>query len=334
MIRFSCLARVTSGGPPGSAPVLGLAFALAVLLQTTGALARPQESPDKPPPFALEIRHQPLTEKIPEDGPEARGDRAWSQRARGFARSGQIDPAPTDEAIAAYEAALTADPDNLRIFAKLIEAVYFKGDYVARARDDKKVLFERQVELAARMVAVADRKAGVENPDTIDPEDRARLLRNVPGAIDAHLWASIGWGMWGMTHPRVSSLAKGVANKIRDHGRMMRMIDERFDHGAALRLLGRFHSETPRVILITGYIDREQALRMLREANRISKDDPKNLVFLADAILRHEPESMAEAVGLLCEASRFTPDPGQLIEHTRMVDQARSMLAGLETVCP
>src|SRR6266545_512362 len=74
--------------------------------------------------------------------PIAQGDAAWGRRAQG-AQGGQAQPGPIDEAIAAYGRALQADPANLDAAWKLLRALHFKGDYVARTQEEKQKIFAR-----------------------------------------------------------------------------------------------------------------------------------------------------------------------------------------------
>ena len=64
----------------------------------------------------------------------ARGDAAWGRRAQ----TGQIG-----EAVAAYEQALRAEPANLDAAWKLLRALHFQGEYVARSAEEKQKIFAR-----------------------------------------------------------------------------------------------------------------------------------------------------------------------------------------------
>jgi hypothetical protein len=280
---------------------------------------------------ALCLAASALASPLAAETPEARGDRAFLRRADGFAEHGAPDPRPIDAAVAAYEEAVRSDPDNLRLIFKLLDALYFKGYHVVAGEAAKREIYQRLVDLtthALDLVAAATGRA--DELDELPLERQAELERAVPGAARAHYWAIASWGLWGMTHHPLRALSKGVGWKVRDHARMLILIDERFGDAAGLRMLGRFHTEAPKVPLITGWVDRRRGLEMLRRAVEISRHDPRNLLFLAEAILEHEPEHRAEAVALLRELAARVPDPAQRVEHSESLELARALLANLE----
>lgn len=262
--------------------------------------------------------------------PEERGDRAFRQRAAGFLEHGTPSPGPTEAAIAAYEEALEQDPENLRLHFKLMDALYFKGYFVVSDRDLERQLYERLVGIASRAVELTSAKTGRQNAfPRLSPEEQAELLRAVPEAVGAHFWAAASWGLWGMTHSRLSAVRKGVVAKVRDHARMVVLLDERYDDAGGLRLLGRLHTLAPRVPFITGWIDRREGIELLRRAADISRRDPRNPFFLAEALLAHDPDGRAEALELLRELAVRDPDPDELVEHSDCLEQARRLLGEL-----
>ncbi|HYX23676.1 MAG TPA: hypothetical protein VFC23_05940, partial [Thermoanaerobaculia bacterium] len=89
---------------------------LAVLLAGLPLAAQPASVPATPAAEAL-----------------ARGDAAWARRAEGH-QGGRALPGPVGEAIAAYEAAVKADPDGLDGWWKLLRGYHFQGEYVAATR--------------------------------------------------------------------------------------------------------------------------------------------------------------------------------------------------------
>ncbi|MDP9119812.1 MAG: hypothetical protein M3O15_00315, partial [Acidobacteriota bacterium] len=77
----------------------------------------------------------------------AAGDAAWSRRAVGH-QGIHAGTGPIDEAIAAYERAARAQPDRLEVTWKLLRAVHFKGEFVARSAAEKRAIFGRGRDLA------------------------------------------------------------------------------------------------------------------------------------------------------------------------------------------
>ncbi len=263
--------------------------------------------------------------------PEQRGDRFFRQRATGFVANGAPKPEPIDAAVAAYEEALGKEPNNPRLIFKLLDALYFKGYHVTQDKQLKRQIFQRLVDLTGRALELV--AAGTGRADELADlslEQRAELLRAVPEAAEAHYWAIASWGLWGMTHNPLKALTKGVGGKVRDYSRLLILIDERHHDAAGLRMLGRFHTEAPKVPLITGWVDRKEGLRLLRHAVGISRRDPRNLLFLAEAILDYEEDNRAEALTLLRELAGREPPADELVEHSESIELARALLAELE----
>ena len=258
---------------------------------------------------------------------EERGDAAWRRRAAGFPEV--LDPEPTRTAATAYEEALDADPHDLGVLLKLMEAVYFERDFLTADRARQIELDERLVALSDRALAEVARRAGTttEELDALPLEERADRIHAAPEAARTHFWSAISWGLWGMSHSRWAAATHGVAGRIRDHARMVVLLDETFADAGGLRLLGRLHSLTPRVPFVTGWIDREAGIEHLRRANEISRRDPRNPLFLAEALLAAGDASRAEALELLREVAGRSPSPDWLAEESRTLDEARAVLA-------
>src|SRR3954453_908728 len=68
------------------------------------------------------------------------GDQHWNARAEGHA-GGRAKAAQIDAAIAAYQKAVAAEPNNLEARWKLLRAIRFKGAYVASTTDEKKTIY-------------------------------------------------------------------------------------------------------------------------------------------------------------------------------------------------
>jgi tetratricopeptide (TPR) repeat protein len=259
----------------------------------------------------------------------ARGDAAWSRRAEGHqAGTGRATPGPIGEAIAAYEQALKEQPERLEIYWKLLRAQHFKGDFVARTREDKQAIFGHAREVAeAGLDRLARKAGGRERLDAMAPQAAAKALAGIPEAVALHLWAGIHWGLWGDNFGRLAAARQGVGDRIRRYSEVVIAIDERFENAGGHRLLGRLHTLAPKVPFLTGWVDRGKAVAELRRAVALAPDFPLNSVFLADALLQYQPDKAAEARQLLRRELGRPPAPERVVEDEDAVGQARQLLA-------
>jgi len=257
-----------------------------------------------------------------------RGDEAWQRRAEGFLETGKPSEEPIDAAIAAYEEALASDPENLGVQFKLMNALYFKGYFVSEDRKERRRLADRGIELTESALAIVARRADVGTPKwkDLDEEERAERLAKVPDAVGAYFWAGVNWGIWAMAHGNLYAARRNVGSKIRDSAQMVIRLDDRYWEGGGYRLLGRLHTDAPKVPLFTPWIDRHYGIELLRKANAISTHDPRNPLFLAEALLRFEPEHEQEALALLRGLVSRTPDSEHPIEDLNSIDEARRVL--------
>lgn len=240
---------------------------------------------------------------------ETRGDAAWARRAEGFAASGKVAPRPTAEAVAAYEEAIAAAGPSPRLAGKLVDAVWFQGHFALADGRGARALYDRAIEVAEAAVA------------------RAVAQGDAMGEAEARFWAAIAWGVWGLEHGYFAAGLRGVAGRIRDHGERAAALDETLANGGPRRLLGRLHTVTPKLPLFTGWIDPARGIANLERAVAISTTDPRNQLFLAEALLDHAPARRAEALALLARVAERAPDPAELVEQSETIAAARRRLS-------
>jgi hypothetical protein len=257
---------------------------------------------------------------------------AWERRAAGWAEHGIPDREPVEAAISSWRRALELEPDDLATRFALIEALYFDGHFVERETAAKRARFEEQLALALdTRDRVARPAGGWEILAGLEAAERAARLAGAPGAVEAELWSAISWGVWGMSHSRLAAARRGVAERIREHAELLALLDPAYADGAADRLLGRLHTATPKVPLVTGWLDRDRGIELLRAANDRSTRDGRNPLFLADALLRHRSDARAEALALLREVACRQPSAAALVEESETIEEARRLLADRST---
>jgi tetratricopeptide (TPR) repeat protein len=259
--------------------------------------------------------------------PLAAADALWAHRADGH-QGGRAAAGPVDAALAAYERAVKAHPSDLEPYWKLLRAIHYKGDFVARDRAERQQVFGRAREVSeAGLDLLARRAGGRAKLDDLSAAETARLLKDVPGAIDFYVWAGVDWGLWGDAFGKMAAARQGVGERIRHYGEVSLAMDERYERAAPLRLLGRLHTLAPKIPFVTGWVDRGKAVAYLRRAVALAPEDPYNPLYLADALLQHQPEKKAEAVALLRKLAAQQPSPERVVEDSKALEEARALLS-------
>ncbi len=269
-------------------------------------------------------RAVPDTSPPDRDGSIAAADTLWERRAEGH-RDGQAAAEPIARAIEAYERLLEADPENLAVRWRLLRALAFKGQHVLRDREEKLALYERGRGLADEGRALLHARVGLAEKED-DPVTVASALRSEPDAVEIYFQSTVQWGLWGRTTGKMKAARQGVGSRIRDFATVVALLDEGFESAGGLRILGRLHTEAPKIPFITGWVDHDRAVRDLDRACLLAPDDPDNQRFLADALLRFEPKRGAEALERLSILVARPPRPTSVIEDLAAISEARALL--------
>lgn len=254
-------------------------------------------------------------------------DAGWARRAEGH-QGGQAAAGPIDEAIAACERAVKEQPDRLEASWKLLRALFFKGEHVARTSEEKQKVFGHGKEVAEATVdRLARRVGGRAKLDAMSPAQAAKALAGIPEAAPVVLWAGVHWGLWGDAYGRLAAARQGVGDKVRRYAEIGIALDETYDESAGHRLLGRLHDQAPRVPFFTGWVDHDKAVTELRKAVALAPDNFLNHVYLAEAILDHQEAKAAEAREILRRIIARPPSPTNVVEDEKAIANARALLA-------
>jgi tetratricopeptide (TPR) repeat protein len=259
----------------------------------------------------------------------SRGDDAYARRAEGHV--GAIaQPEPIAEAIAAYQQLLDQDPANLAARWKLLKSLYFRGEYVLQDPDERLALYKEARDVADEGRRQLARGAGLgDDPDSMKTAALVEALADNPDAAPIYFWSAVHWGLWGRYRGKMAAAREGVAKRIRDYSEVVIELDEGLEDAGGHRVLGRLHSEAPKLPFFTGWIDRKQAVSELRRAIELAPKGLLSYLYLAEALLEHFPQQKPEAIEILNDLVERQPDPAWVVEDTQILEDARGLLASI-----
>jgi predicted Zn-dependent protease len=80
------------------------------------------------------------------------------------------------------------------------------------------------------------------------------------------------------------------------------------------------------VPFITGWASSKEAVRFLRESNKIDPTNKITRVFLADALVSNDSKNAPEAIRILREVINSPNDPNYEVENAQAQADARALL--------
>jgi len=248
---------------------------------------------------------------------------AWTLRGDGF-KDGVVDTTQLERCIKALETEVSEHSDNLEACAMLMNALYFKGDLVAKDKESKKKIYDRGLEISA--LAFKTLLPG-KDPTDLKPEKLAKQIKANEQAVPVCFWTSVMWGLWGDNYGSFQAARKGVAGKIRHYADTVILLDSKAFDGGGYRMLGRLHTLAPKVPFFTGWIDRDKAVSYLEQAVASSDNEPLNQLYLAEALIKFEDNRKDEGISMLEALKDWKVDPSKLVEQSTAMKRAEALLA-------
>lgn len=253
----------------------------------------------------------------------AAGDAHYTRRAEG-AQGGTAVPFHVEGAIVEYRRALALDPRSYEARLRLLRAYFFRGGFCGEMDpDEKKKLFDEAKRVAEETVRLLD-------ADLKREKGRVQVegVRFLAPAARAYAWAAISWGQWAVFH-KLNAAFTGAPARIRDLAEAVIAIDLATEQAAGYLILGRLHTEAPRIPFVTRWVSRDKGLASLRKGLEVVPDARQILYFLGDALVRLDPSRSDEARALLERCAALPPRPEFLVEDAHYAEKARARLAGL-----
>ena len=266
---------------------------------------------------------------LPATAQIATGDENWRLRAEG-SQGANANPARIDAAIAAYRAAITAEPSTVEARWKLARAFWFKGKYTTSNNETKKTIFLQARNFTQEALTLLEKtlkSRGIAGLDKASNEAVAKASRAIPHAGDTFYWDSVAWGEWAVAFGKMAAVRQGAADRILHSSTIAMLIDPMIGAGGGERVLGRLHNQTPRVPFVTGWASDKLAVKYLKQSLSREPGDKVTKVFLAEAMVAESSTNKKAAIALLREVLNTPDDPAFAVEHAGAQSDARKLLA-------
>ena len=262
----------------------------------------------------------------------ARGDTAWTRRAEGAGGEGRVPSQAIADAIDAYELAGNELPDALAPRWKLLRALHFAAAFTTASSDEVRTYLDRATRTADASLERIERRESEADAAGGGGASQAERLRaafsaeELPDVVATYFWSAIAWGSWTQKRGALAAVRQGVAGRLHRYAELVIALDPSFEEGGALRLLARLHATLPRVPLLSGWVDREQALPLMERALALAPSHPGNQFLMALTLRELAPARSNEANRLLERAASSTPRPEYAAEDAAIRREARDQL--------
>ena len=256
------------------------------------------------------------------------GDQHWAARAEGH-QGGRASATHIDAAIAAYQRAVTQNPNDLEPRSKLLRAIRFKGAYVATTKDEKKKIYHMGKSAGEEALAIIDRQLaakGLRSVTKATEKEVADAARTLPGAGEVFHWDAVNWGEWALVYGKLAAVRQGAADRIRREATIAMLINPAMEGGGPARVLGRLHDQTPHVPFLTGWASSREAVKLLNESLKIDPTNKITRVFLAEAMVDNNSDTGPQAIQMLREVISTPNDPQYEVEQAAAQADARALL--------
>ena len=226
-----------------------------------------------------------------------KGMTAYNRRAEGSIED-QANPKQINYAIEFFQFAM--DESKVEAVVGLLKSYYFKGKYIAKTKNEKKVIYNSAKELA------------LENLD------------KYPKNVELHYWYLSNLGSWAEVYGILTAAKEGVADQMKDHALTIIELNPNYEDGGGYFMLGAVHYKSPYIPFFLSWPDNDEAIKWLKKANETGEAKPVQKVYLAQALYKNKEKS--SAISLLEEVTNMTPTKVESLADWEQIKKARILL--------
>jgi tetratricopeptide (TPR) repeat protein len=226
-----------------------------------------------------------------------KGMTTYNRRAEGSIED-QANPKQINYAIEFFQFAM--DESKVEAVVGLLKSYYFKGKYIAKTENEKKVIYNSAKELA------------LENLD------------KYPKNVELHYWYLSNLGSWAEVYGILTAAKEGVADQMKDHALTIIELNPNYEDGGGYFMLGAVHYKSPYIPFFLSWPDNDEAIKWLKKANETGDAKPVQKVYLAQALYKNKEKS--SAISLLEEVTNMTPTKVESLADWEQIKKARILL--------
>ncbi|MCM2258319.1 MAG: hypothetical protein NDJ94_22025 [Vicinamibacteria bacterium] len=272
------------------------------------------------PTLALALAVAPAT-----PGPAAvlgAAEEFYARRAEGSAGP-DCAPGNIEAAVGAYRQAIALDADSLAARRGFLRAVFFRVGFCPGEPGSMAPLFDEAKRIGDETVKRLEAGRSGSRKEKL-----TTALRADPLAAEVFLWTAAAWGQWAVHH-KIAAAWQGTAGKMRDLVEVVNVVAPQTLDGGGYLILGRLHTEAPKIPFLTGWVSKQKGIAAMREGLKFLPHGKNHLFFLGAALVEHEPKAREEGLALLRRCAETPASPQNVVEDRHYMDKASRLLATL-----
>ena len=228
-----------------------------------------------------------------------RGVRSYDARATG-ARGLNVQAGPINAAIKEFKRAYKNPNEELEAGVYLMRCYYYKGKFVAKNDEQKKIIFSEGKSIGEI------------------------LVNKYPNSAGARYWYLVNLGSWAELYGTLAAAKEGVANIMRDHAEEIISLEPDYGNGGGYFMLGAVHFKSPYIPFLLSWPSNDKAIEYLSKAYNTGQKRPSQAVYLARAFYKEGKKDDARA--LLRQLIKQPFSESEPVEDFEQHEIARNLL--------
>ena len=226
----------------------------------------------------------------------------YNNRSIGFLEEGYVTQQQIDKAIKLFEQELNSEEENNieQSVIYLLKSYYFKGEYVMKDIDSKKIIFDKGKKIAERYIPIYPESAAI------------------------RYWYLVNLGSWAESYGTLKAAREGVADIMKEQSEKIIALDLEYKNGGGYFMLGAVHLKSPYIPFLLSWPDKKEAIKYLQLAVDTKEATLVQKKYLAHAF--YKIGSKEKAIEILNEVINSELSKDEIIEDINDIKKAKELL--------